>query len=92
MPDYNYIHQEMKRKKKTKVTLSFLWEEYKSTYGEQAYAYTQFRVYYRRYKQRLNPSMRQIHIAGEKVFVEFMLEMILQTIIKVGNEVGNTYG
>lgn len=71
MPDYNYVHQEMKRKKKTKVTLMFLWEEYKSTYGEQAYAYTQFRVYYRRYKQRLTPSMRQIHIAGEKVFVDY---------------------
>ena len=71
MPDYNLIHQEMKRKKKTKVTLMFLWEEYKSTYGEEAYAYTQFRVYYRRYKQRLNPSMRQVHIAGEKVFVDY---------------------
>ena len=71
MPDYNLIHQEMKRKKKTKVTLMFLWEEYKATYGKQAYAYTQFRVYYRRYKQRLNPSMRQIHIAGEKVFVDY---------------------
>ncbi len=71
MPDYNYIHQEMKRKKKTKVTLMFLWEEYKSIYKEKAYAYTQFRVYYRRYKQRLNPSMRQIHIAGEKVFVDY---------------------
>ena len=71
MPDYNLIHQEMKRKKKTKVTLMFLWEEYKATYGERAYAYTQFRVYYRRYKQKLNPSMRQIHIAGEKVFVDY---------------------
>ena len=71
MPDYNAVHQEMKRKKKTKVTLVFLWEEYKSTYGEKAYAYTQFRVYYRRYKQKLNPPMRQIHIAGEKVFVDY---------------------
>ena len=71
MPDYNLIHQEMKRKKKTKVTLMFLWEEYKATYGKKAYAYTQFRVYYRRYKQRLNPSMRQVHIAGEKVFVDY---------------------
>ena len=71
MPDYKYVHQEMRRKKKTKVTLMFLWEEYKSIYKEKAYAYTQFRVYYRRYKQRLNPSMRQIHIAGEKVFVDY---------------------
>lgn len=71
MPDYNAVHQEMKRKKKTKVTLMLLWEEYKAMYGQEAYAYTQFRVYYRRYKQRLNPSMRQIHIAGEKVFVDY---------------------
>jgi len=71
MPDYNSVHQEMKRKTKTKVTLMFLWEEYKAIYGEEAYAYTQFRVYYRRYKQKLNPSMRQIHIAGEKVFVDY---------------------
>ena len=71
MPDYNSVHQEMKRKTKTKVTLMFLWEEYKATYGEEAYAYTQFRVYYRRYKQKLNPSMRQIYIAGEKVFVDY---------------------
>ncbi len=71
LPDYNTIHQEMKRRKKTKVTLMLLWEEYKRENGENAYEYTQFRVYYRRYKQRLNPSMRQIHIAGEKVFVDY---------------------
>ena len=73
MPDYNYIHQELKQSKKdkTKVTLMFLWEAYKEQYGKEAYEYTQFRVYYRRYKQKLNPSMRQIHIAGEKLFVDY---------------------
>ena len=73
MPDYNYIHQELKqsRENKTKVTLMFLWEAYKEQYSENAYEYTQFRVYYRRYKQKLNPSMRQTHIAGEKVFVDY---------------------
>ena len=73
MPDYNIIHQELKQSKKdkTKVTLMFLWEAYKEQYGSDAYAYTQFRVYYRRYKQKLNPSMRQIHIAGEKLFVDY---------------------
>ena len=67
MPDYNYIHQELKCAKKTKVTLMLLWEEYKKEYGNNAYEYTQFRVYYKRYKQKLNPSMRQVHIAGEKL-------------------------
>ncbi len=73
MPDYNIIHQELKQSRtdKTKVTLMFLWEAYKEQYGSSAYEYTQFRVYYRRYKQKLNPSMRQIHIAGEKLFVDY---------------------
>ena len=73
MPDYNYIHQELKQSKKdkTKVTLMFLWEAYKEEHGDDAYEYTQFRVYYRRYKQKLNPSMRQTHIAGEKLFVDY---------------------
>ncbi len=71
MPDYNYVHQELKHSKKTKVTLMFLWEAYKAQYGNNAYEYTQFRVYYRRYKQKLNPSMRQIHISGEKLFVDY---------------------
>ena len=71
MPDYDYVHNELKQAKKTKVTLMFLWEAYKHQYGEKAYEYTQYRVYYRRYKQKLNPSMRQVHIAGEKVFVDY---------------------
>ena len=73
MPDYNYIHQELKQSKrdKTKVTLMFLWEAYKTEYGADAYEYTQFRVYYRHHKQKLNPSMRQIHVAGEKLFVDY---------------------
>lgn len=71
MPDYNYVHNELKDAKKTKVSLTFLWEAYKSDYGDRAYEYTQYRVYYRRYKKKLNPSMRQVHIAGEKVFVDY---------------------
>lgn len=71
MPDYSLVHQELKTAKKTKVTLMFLWEAYKVQYGEHAYEYTQYRVYYKRYKQTLNPSMRQVHIAGEKLFVDY---------------------
>ncbi len=70
MPDMNYIHQELKQRKKTKVTLYLLWEEYKQDHRD-GYEYTQFRVHYRRFKKRLNPSMRQTHLAGEKVFVDY---------------------
>ena len=70
MPDMNYIHQELKRRKKTKVTLYLLWEEYKVD-NPGGYGYTQFRVYYRRFKKKLNPSMRQTHLSAEKLFVDY---------------------
>ena len=70
MPNMNYIHHELKRRKKTKVTLYLLWEEYRVD-NPDGYGYTQFRVYYRRFKKKLNPSMRQTHLAGEKLFVNY---------------------
>ncbi len=70
MPDFNYIYQELKRRKKTKVTLYLLWEEYKED-NPDGYQYTQFRVHYRHFMNKLNPSMRQTHLAGEKMFVDY---------------------
>jgi transposase len=70
IPDMSLIHKEMKLRKKTKVTLQLLWEEYKES-NPTGYSYTQFRFYYRKYKQMLNPSMRQTHLAGEKLFVDY---------------------
>ena len=70
MPDMNYLHKEMKLRKKTKITLRLLWEEYKES-NPDGYQYTQFRLHYSRFKQRLNPSMRQTHLAGEKLFVDY---------------------
>jgi len=29
MPNMNYLHEELKKRKQTKVTLQLLWEEYK---------------------------------------------------------------
>jgi len=70
MPDMSYLHQEMKLRKKTKVTMRLLWEEYIEA-NPDGYRYTQFRLHYSRYKQKLNPSMRQTHLAGEKLFVDY---------------------
>ena len=70
MPNFNYVHQELKRRKKTKVTLYLLWEEYKEDHPD-GYQYTQFRVHYKRFVKKLNPSMRQTHLAGEKMFVDY---------------------
>jgi transposase len=70
MPDMSYLHQEMKLRKYTKVTLQLLWEEYLQN-NPDGYRYSQFRLHFRRYKQKLNPSMRQTHLAGEKLFVDY---------------------
>jgi transposase len=70
MPNMNYLHEELKKRKQTKVTLQLLWEEYKKDHPD-GYEYTQFRVHYRRFKQKLNPSMRQVHLSGEKLFVDY---------------------
>lgn len=71
MPDYVYIHHELKQKKKTKVTLALLYDEYKETNPNNHYGPTQFREYYARFANTLNPSMKMVHIAGEKVFVDY---------------------
>lgn len=67
-PDYAQVHQELKRKG---VTLQLLWEEYAAAHGEQAYRYSQFCVHYHEYRGTLARSMRQVHRAGEKVFIDY---------------------
>ena len=66
-PDWNYIHTELSKKGMTRL---LLWEEYKEDHTN-GYGYSQFKEYYNRYKKTLNPSMRQIHYVGDKLFVDF---------------------
>jgi len=66
-PDYAYLHTELKRKG---VTLTLLWEEYFSEH-QQGYRYSQFCELYRQWARKLKLSMRQIHKAGEKLFVDY---------------------
>jgi transposase len=66
-PDYAWIHQELKR---PGVTLQLLWEEYQRG-CDLAYKYTSFCVKYRAWAAALKRSMRQTHIAGERLFVDY---------------------
>lgn len=69
LPDFATIHQELKRKG---VTLTLLWEEYVAAHpGETSYRYTQFCQRYADWALTLQRSMRQVHRAGEKCFVDF---------------------
>ena len=67
LPDWERIHQELKRKG---VTLQLLWQEYKQEHPE-GYQYTQFCQHYCRWTGRLDVWMRQTHKAGEKMFVDY---------------------
>jgi transposase len=70
LPDVEDIHRQLQLHKRDNLTLMLLWEEYKLAHPN-GYGYTQFGDYYRRYKATLNPSMRQVHIPGDKLFVDY---------------------
>ena len=67
-PDCAEVHQSLKHKG---VTLQLLWEEYADQFGIRAYSRTQFCAIYRRWRQQQKRSMRQVHKAGEKCFVDY---------------------
>lgn len=66
-PDMTYIHKELARKS---VTLRLLWLEYRAANPE-GYQYSQFCLLYRRWRAKLDVSLRQSHKAGEKLFVDY---------------------
>ena len=69
LPDYGLIHQELRRKG---MTLMLLWEEHVERHpAELTHRYAQFCVHYRAYAKCLRRSMRQIHRAGEKMFIDY---------------------
>jgi transposase len=68
VPDWAEVQRELRRKG---VTLQLLWLEYKAVHPEAGYQYTQFCEHYRRWRDRLDPVLRQGHRAGEKTFVDY---------------------
>jgi transposase len=69
VPDWAVVHLEMRR---PNVTLSLLWEEYRGGPGAQdGFGYSYFCERYSEWVGRLSPTMRQVHPAGERVFVDF---------------------
>ena len=67
LPDFSVVHTELKKKG---VTLTLLWEEYLANHPN-GYRYTQFCHHYHAWRGKISPSMRQVHKAGEKMFVDF---------------------
>ena len=89
--DYGRIHQELARKG---VTLMLLWEEYCAQVGcehsadkpVKPWRYSQFCENYRQFAKRLKRSMRQVHRAGEKLFIDYAGPTI--ALVVRGQEIG----
>ena len=70
--DMAWVHHELR---KTGVTLQLLWSEYAAAVsperGIAPYQYSQFCDLYAGFRSKVDLSMRQVHRAGEKVFVDY---------------------
>jgi transposase len=66
-PDWGRLHLELRKKH---VTKQLLWEEYKAEQPD-GYQFSQFCERYARWAATLSVTMRQTHVAGEKLFLDF---------------------
>jgi len=68
LPDFIQMREELKRKGMTKL---LLWQEYCSADTDTAYGYTQYCEHYQLWLKKQKRSMRQHHIAGDKLFIDY---------------------
>ncbi len=81
LPDWLHVFAELS---KPGVTKTLLREEYAEQYPNRSYSYSQYCHYFREWQKQQRRSMRQIHNAGEKLFVDYAG----QTVSIVGHTVG----
>ena len=67
LPDWQHVHAELRRRG---VTLVLLWEEYRADHAD-GYGYSRFCDLYIEWRQGVSATMRQTHVAGEKLFVDY---------------------
>ena len=67
LPHWPTLYAELKR---PGVTLQLLWEEHRGQYPN-SYGYSRFCELYRAWEGKLTPTMRQTHLAGERMFVDY---------------------
>jgi transposase len=67
IPDWGHVHRELRR---ADVTMALLWEEYRAG-APDGFGYSWFCDLYREWVGRLKPTLRQVHPAGERMFVDF---------------------
>lgn len=82
-PDFALIHRELRRKG---VTMQLLWQEYKRE-NSNGYQYSRFCELYQEWSKTLDLSMRQVHRAGEKMFVDWAGQTVPVTDMATGENV-----
>ena len=66
-PDWKYVQNELRR---PNVTLRLLWQEYHRG-DPSGFKYSRYCELYRAWSQALDPTLRQTHLPGEKLFVDW---------------------
>ena len=72
VPNWPWVEKELRRRG---VILALLWEEYRAAHPD-GFGYSWFCEHYATFKKCMRPTLRQTHVAGEKVFVDFAGDMI----------------
>jgi transposase len=67
LPDWAAVERELRRRG---VTRALLWQEYRAEQPD-GFGYSWFCEAYDAWKSQVSPTMRQSHVGGEKVFVDF---------------------
>lgn len=67
IPDWAHLHAELRR---PNVTLRLLWQEYIRA-DPSGLKYSRFCERYQQWRKTLEPTLRQVHLPGEKLFVDW---------------------
>lgn len=78
--DWAQVHEELKLKD---VTLSLVWQEYRERQPD-GYQYSRFCELYGAWRRKLDLCMRQVHRAGEKLFVDYCGSTVAVTSAETG--------
>lgn len=68
LPDWSVVKQELAH---PHVTLQLLWEEYVQQHPGRHYSYNHYCRCYKAWLMTQKPSMRQTHLAGDKLFIDY---------------------
>ena len=67
VPDWSQIHSELRR---PNVTLRLLWQEYHRA-DPSGFKYSRYCELYHAWSKVLDPTLRRVHLPGEKLFVDW---------------------